>query len=311
MTATLAGHVRILRLSHWVKNVFVLPGTVVALSFDPSRLSVDLIPRLILGLLAVGLVSSSNYVLNEILDAPFDRAHPTKKSRPVPNGQVSIKTAYLQWLVFGLAGIALGWTVSRALSAVLAAFWFMGCAYNVPPLRLKDVPYVDVLAEGINNPLRLLAGWYLTGLQAKPVTSLLIAYWMAGCYFMAVKRLAEYRMFGGSAGCAAYRRSLAWYTEPRLLVSVVFYASAAMLFCGAFLMRYHLELVLSFPFVAYLMAKYLDLAFDPDSAAQRPEKLYREPGLMAAAGICAIAFVVFLFAEIPLLHELFVPTEHP
>jgi hypothetical protein len=46
----------------------------------------------------------------------------------------------------------------------------------------------------------------------------------------------------------------------------VFYASAAMLFLGAFAMRYRLELVLSFPFTAVVMALYLTIAFRPDSA---------------------------------------------
>jgi decaprenyl-phosphate phosphoribosyltransferase len=57
----------------------------------------------------------------------------------------------------------------------------------------------------------------------------------------------------------------------------MFYGSAAMLFLGAFAMRYRLELVLSFPFVSLVMAIYLFLAFRPNSSVQRPEGLYREP----------------------------------
>ena len=53
---------------------------------------------------------------------------------------------------------------------------------------------------------------------------------------------------------AAYRKSFAYYTPERLLVSIMFYASAAMLFLGAFVMRYRLELILAFPLVALVMA---------------------------------------------------------
>ena len=56
----------------------------------------------------------------------------------------------------------------------------------------------------------------------------------------------------------------------RLLVSIMFYGSAAMLFLGAFVMRYRLELILAFPLVALVMAMYLDLSFKEDSAVQRP-----------------------------------------
>ena len=76
---SLRGHLQIARIDHWVKNVFVLPGIVVALAIDPSRLAVPALPlHILIGLFAVCLVASSNYVINEVLDAPFDRQHPTK-----------------------------------------------------------------------------------------------------------------------------------------------------------------------------------------------------------------------------------------
>ena len=88
----------------------------------------------------------------------------------------------------------------------------------------------------------------------------------------------------------------------------MFYASAAMLFLGAFVMRYRLELILSFPLVALVMAIYLRLAFKPDSAVINPEKLYREPLLMAAVVVCAVLMLVLLFVDIPALDTVFRPT---
>ena len=123
----------------------------------------------------------------------------------------------------------------------------MGCAYNIKPVRLKDLPYFDVLSESVNNPLRMLAGWYMTGILVFAPLSLLLSYWMVGCYFMAIKRYSEYRDIGDPTRAAAYRKSFGYYTPERLLVSIVFYASAAMLFLGAFIMRYRLELILVLP----------------------------------------------------------------
>src|SRR5260370_32462157 len=87
-----------------------------------------------------------------------------------------------------------------------------------------------------------------------PAMSLLVCYWMVGCYFMGLKRFSELRELGTEA--ATYRRSFRFYTERSLLVSVMFYAAAAMLFFGAFIIRYRVELVLSFPFIATVMAIY-------------------------------------------------------
>ncbi|MGD9901852.1 MAG: UbiA family prenyltransferase [Vicinamibacterales bacterium] len=305
---TWQAHLQIARIDHWVKNVFVLPGAVVALSMDPDRLDGGLWVRAAVGLLAVGLIASSNYVVNELLDAPYDRQHPLKRRRPAASGLVHVPLAYGQWLLLMVAGLLLGRMVSTAFAATMLALWVMGCLYNIPPFRSKDVPYVDVLSEAVNNPLRMLAGWYVVGTDLVPPVSLLVSYWMVGCYFMAIKRFAEFREIGDATRSAAYRRSFAYYTEQRLLVSIMFYGSHAMLFFGAFIMRYRLELILAFPAVALVMAVYLSLAFKADSAVQRPEGLHAEPALMASVAVCAVLMATLLFVDVPVLDRIFTPT---
>lgn len=302
---TLAGHLSIARIDHWVKNVFVFPGIVVALSIDRSAISNWSWWRFIVGMLAVGLITSSNYVINEVLDAPFDRKHPTKCKRPVPSGKVSIPLAYVQWLGMMVVGLALSWQISPQFTVTMAVLWIMGCFYNIPPARTKDVPYLDVLSESVNNPLRMLAGWYLTGTAVIPTISLLICYWMVGCYFMAIKRYAEYREIADPVRAAAYRKSFGYYNDDRLLVSIMFYSAHAMLFFGAFIVRYRLELILAFPLIALVMANYLLLAGKRDSAVQAPEKLYKEPTLMISVTACCAFMVLLLFVDVPLVHALF------
>jgi hypothetical protein len=125
---------------------------------------------------------------------------------------------------------------------------------------------------------------------------------------MAIKRFAELRGSNGEGWIGAYRKSFRYYTEPRLLVSIAFYASSAMLFLGAFMMRYRLELILCFPLIALVMAVYLGIAFNPNSAAQAPEKLTREPLLMISAFVCSAALVTMMFVSIPILYKWFPPT---
>jgi 4-hydroxybenzoate polyprenyltransferase len=306
--ATLRGHIQVARIDHWFKNVFVVPGIIAAVGVDPKHVAKDLALRIVLGGISVCLVASSNYVINEVLDAPTDRAHPVKFARPVPSGLVNIPLAYLQWLALMMAGVWVGHLLGTGFALTMIGLWVMGCIYNIPPIRSKDLPYVDVLSEAVNNPLRLLAGWLIAGTASVAPASLLLSYWMVGCYFMAMKRFAEWRHIGDPARAAAYRRSFAFYTEERLLVAIVFYASAAMLFLGAFIMRYRLELILSFPFIALAMAMYLVVALRPDSAVQRPEGLYREPLLMATLIVCSVVIAVLLVVDIPVLPRIFTPT---
>ena len=141
----------------------------------------------------------------------------------------------------------------------------------MPPVRTKEWPYVDVLSESVNNPIRLLLGWFALVTDRVPPLSLAISYWMVGAFFMAMKRYAEYRHIGDPAVAAAYRRSFEYYTEERLLVSLFFYATACALFAGIFIVRYHLELILFVPLAAGLFAYYLQLGH----AARQPGA---EPG---------------------------------
>src|SRR5438128_1365274 len=134
---TLRGHVSIARIDHWFKNVFVFPGVVAAIGIDPTHVAKGLFFWLVIGLASVCLVASSNYVINEVLDAPSDRSHPVKHARPVPSGQVSLPLAYVQWIALMLAGVALGFAVSVPYGITMLALWIMGCLYNIPPIRSK------------------------------------------------------------------------------------------------------------------------------------------------------------------------------
>jgi 4-hydroxybenzoate polyprenyltransferase len=264
--------------------------------------------RAFCGILSVCLVASSNYVINEVLDAPFDRLHPTKHTRPAAQGRVFVRVAYAQWLALMVAGLALGWFVSPQFFAAMGLLWVMGCIYNCPPVRTKDVVYLDVLSESVNNPIRMLAGWYMITTTLVPPISLLISYWMVGCYFMAIKRFSEYREIGNPEVASSYRPSFGFYNDISLLVSIIFYASTAMLFFGAFIIRYRMELVLSFPLIALVMAIYLQIAFKPGSSVQNPEFLYKEPALMTSVLLCAVVMVTLLYYNLPLMYRLFAPT---
>jgi 4-hydroxybenzoate polyprenyltransferase len=264
--------------------------------------------NILLGFLAITLIACSNYVINEVLDAPFDRLHPVKQFRPAAGGIINVPLAYVQWIAMMLVGIAISWQVSIQFTVAAAALWIMGCIYNIRPFRTKDVAYLDVVTESINNPLRMLLGWYMIAPSLIPPASLLCCYWMLGCYFMALKRFSEFREIGNAGAAGAYRNSFKKYTERSLLESVTFYASFAMLLFGAFIARYRLELILSFPFVALMMTTYFDLAFKPNSSVQNPEKLYREPVLMAELILTSAVITALLFVRIPFLAKFFTPS---
>jgi|WetSurMetagenome_2_1015567.scaffolds.fasta_scaffold237063_1 decaprenyl-phosphate phosphoribosyltransferase len=306
----LGAHLRIARLDHSIKQLFILPGIVLAMALTGRRMDSALAINLCIGMISATLIASSNYVLNELLDAPFDRQHPTKKNRPAACRLVSFGWGYAQWILMMIAGLTLANMLFRGFLFSAIALWVMGCIYNIPPIRSKDLPYVDVLSESINNPIRFCLGWYMVTATLLPPASVLVSYWMLGAYFMALKRFSEYRQIGDASVAGSYRKSFRYYNQESLLNSVVFYAAASMLFFGAFIMRYRIELILLFPLVAWLMAIYFGLSFRRESAVQNPEKLYREPRLMLVLALCTAVSVVLLFVNIPWL-TLFFPRSLP
>ncbi len=58
------------------------------------------------------------------------------------------------------------------------------------------------------------------------------------------------------------------------------------------------------PLVTALFAKYLALSMLPGSTAQKPEKLFREKGLMAITALLALTFAFATFFDVPGLNEL-------
>lgn len=299
----LGNYIRIARVDHWFKNLFMLPGTAVAilLSHTPVR---DIVWPLLIGILSTCLVASANYVINEWLDAKFDKHHPLKKSRPSAAGSVKGQYVLLEYIGLLSAGLGLATMVSKEFVVFSAALLVMGVVYNVRPIRMKDRLYLDVLSESINNPLRFLLGWSVVVSGVFPPSSILIAYWMGGAYLMAIKRFAEYRFIGNPKVAGQYRRSFRFYSEEKLIVSAFFYALSSVFFLGIFLIKYRVEFLLSFPLFALLFAWYLALGMRRYSPTQNPEKLYREVGFVAylivLIGVVGALFVI----DIPWLHVL-------
>jgi decaprenyl-phosphate phosphoribosyltransferase len=307
-------YLRIARFDHWGKNAFMLLGFLLAWFLRPVTVSPELGWTLALAFLLTGLVASSNYVINEILDAPRDRHHPEKCHRPIPSGQVKLPLAYAEWILLGALGLAGAWFVNKGFFLSALALWIMGCVYNIPPLRTKELPWLDVLSESVNNPLRLFLGWFVLIPDEIPPLSLIVSYWMFGAFFMAIKRFAEYRHIRDPKVAAAYRNSFRWYNEERLLVSFFFYALTGAFFGGVFIVRYRLELVLFLPVAAAFITYYLKIGLWPDSPVQHPEKLFKRKRFMITTLGCLLLFILLMTRNIPQLYTWFnvdPPTSSP
>src|SRR5215470_11337023 len=173
-------YLRPLRFDHWVKNLVVPVGSVLGLAARRSLPGIHDVDEILLAFVFSGLVSSVNYAVNEILDAPFDAQHPTKRDRPIPSGRVRVGpllglAAATAVLAFSIAW----WLLPRGAVAGGAALLVAGLVYNLPPIRLKDWPYLDAVTESLTNPIRIAIGWSAVA-SARPPALLLVAVWAFG-----------------------------------------------------------------------------------------------------------------------------------
>ncbi len=300
----LKNYVAIARPGHWFKNIFMLPGLVIALALTKQQLSTDMVSHIVLAVVAACLLASANYTLNEWLDAKTDLHHPQKKHRPSVAGRVKAPFVYAQWLALVAAGLAIAHHLNALFFGTAIFFVVMGIIYNVPPLRSKDRPYLDVLSEAINNPIRLVLGWCAIVDNVIPPSSILIAYWMGGAFLMAVKRYSEFRYIDDRTRAGLYRKSFIYYDEKTLLLSAFFYALTASFLLGVFLIKYRVEFIISVPFISILFVWYLYLGMAHESVAQAPEKLYRQKAFMAYVGALSGLLIALAVVDIPSLNLL-------
>lgn len=291
-------YIKIARPDHWFKNVFMLPGTALALIMFPGR--IDAVPvDFILGVLGTCLIASANYVINEYLDLAFDKFHPVKKNRPSVSGLILPQYVVLEYFLLAGIGIFLAWRVGKLFFFFSVLLLFMGLLYNIRPFRLKDRVFMDVLSESFNNPLRFLLGWHIVEKVYLPPASILLAYWFGGAFLMAVKRYAEFNSIA-DAGCAGrYRRSFRFYTRNSLLLSAFFYAMNSVFFLGVFLIKYRIEFILSFPLLSLLFSWYLWFGLRGDSVAEKPEELYLKRKFLLLVATVVIVIVFLFFYDIP------------
>ncbi len=179
---------RLLRLHHWAKNVLLIVPFLAAQAWvRPMAFA-----ALALGMLAFSLVASATYVLNDLADVAFDRAHAVKRHRPLAAGSIGPVPALIAAALLALAGLGAAALVGSAFLVTLLAYVALTTLYT---RRLKRVALLDVLALAGLWTVRLVAG-------AAAIQVALSAWLLSFGAFLflslsLVKRCAELEAHGG------------------------------------------------------------------------------------------------------------------
>jgi 4-hydroxybenzoate polyprenyltransferase len=168
-------------------------------------------------------LSSSGYIINDILDAPKDRKHPFKKFRPVASEALPIPIAYITSGAFFIIGIYIAGSINKSFLALSIVFITLQYAYS---LLLKHIAVVDILAITAAYFIRVYAGELATGYHISIWLSLAV---LSLALFLAVgKRRAELTLLQGYEGVLPKdtRVSLSHYSERLLDTYTAMFANA-------------------------------------------------------------------------------------
>lgn len=310
----------VFRPSRWYRNSFMLLGSLLAVAILPDVNLMDYWMQIVIAFIALSLMTSGNYGINEILDIETDRQHPQKQHRALVTGKVKVKTvliiAIILYVLSVLVVLSLG---NLPLTLSMLLMLLSGITYNVKPFRTKDIPYLDFLFEALNNPIRLAVGWYaVEGAMAHPfnlvskaidgggivVNSIfyiplgfLVSFYFIGIFLMSSKRFGEIRLFKSSKSeqhPGEYRKSLQYYSEQSLLyVMMASIISFSYLF-GALSYKYNIDLIILLPIFIVWIIWYFILAFEENSIVKDPERIFEKKGFLLFSVLFISTFAALL-----------------
>ena len=270
-------YIEALRLDRWPRSLSILVGSAAAMALRTSGPRWEEVPAMAIALAGTFAVALFNYSINEITDAPYDRHHPRKKTRPLAAERISARVLLGIGIALLAAGLLAGRMVSPAVLTWLSVFALAGVVYNVPPLRAKDLPFVDAAVESANNPIRFCIGWYALTPREAPPWSLALAWWAFGAFLMYAKRLSEKRYLTNEQA-GRYRKSLEAYSQRALTMVIWLTAGLSLAGLGVFAHQGgHPRIFWVLPgFVAYYAWIFYE-TINRSGRVEEPEALFRRP----------------------------------
>jgi len=171
------------RPNQWLKNFVVFT----AILFNGKLFDQNLFLLSTYVFVIFCAISSASYIFNDLIDAPFDRKHPSKKFRPIASGNLSIQDATFVLFLIIISSITASLFLRISLASIVAIFFILHALYT---LVLKRHVLFDIFGIAASFMLRLIAGEIITGYHV-PIWLWLTVFFFA-LFVASVKRHSEF-----------------------------------------------------------------------------------------------------------------------
>ena len=282
-----------LRPQQWVKNFVLFAGLI----FSQNLGSLDLVLKTLAGFALFCLLSSSVYILNDILDVESDRKHPLKSTRPVARGEIKISTAVVLFVILALISLGLSAWLSPLFALTALIYFTLNLVYSV---YLKHVVIIDVMCIAFGFVIRAVAGAVLIGVE--------ISAWLVVCTTLLAlflgfgKRRHELLLLETQA--TDHRKILTEYS-PYFLDQMISVVTASTVVAYAFytlspevelkLGTGHMDLTI--PFVLYGVFRYLYLIHQKEGGGSPTRMLLTDRPILVniILWLVAVILIVYIF----------------
>lgn len=275
---------RLLRPKHWTKNLLVLAPWIFTSGWKDSA---TLLP-LFLAFSALSLMSSATYALNDLRDIERDRLHPTKSKRPIASGEVAPSAAKVAIALCLVLGVVAAGLVGPAIWPTVAGFALLQLAYN---LYAKHQPILDISVISLGYVMRPVVG--------AAAIDVAVSGWLVFCtgtialLLVSAKRRQEFMALGPET---ATRPTLSGYNQTTLDALVIVSATTSILSYGVYAIesptaQAHPMLILTVPFVAYGVLRYLYLVFGQARGEDPQDLIFADPHMALTMALFVAAAV--------------------
>jgi len=286
-----------MRPKQWAKNGIVFLAFIFSVNqfWTPEHIRSwdNLVIRATLTAIAFCMASSAEYIINDLRDRESDALHPRKRLRPIAAGLISPSEAMVWSLTLTVASFALAFAIDWRTGVVVIAYVLSSLLYSYV---LKYQVILDVMSIAAGFVLRAVAGAYAINVPVSPWLYVVTA---LGALFLAItKRRAEVTLLQGSA--SDHRATLGMYT-PALLDQMTSMVTASTVIAYA-LYTFTAEnlpanhtMMLTIPFVAYGIFRYLYLSLTKNEGGSPEEVLLKDiPLLVTVLGWVAVSMAVLV-----------------
>ncbi|NMB60387.1 MAG: decaprenyl-phosphate phosphoribosyltransferase [Chloroflexi bacterium] len=244
--------IKTMRIKQWTKNAIIFA----ALVFDRQLTNITAFGRTMAGFFLFCILSSTVYIINDILDVEADRQHPKKKFRPIASGQLPVPVAITTAVVLLIVAFPIAYLLSPFFFWISLVYFLTNLAYS---LRLKHYVLIDVVVLSLGFVFRVGAGVSLIQVERFSPWLYVVTYLLA-LYLGFGKRRAELTLLSTTAG--SHRKVLDGYTVP-------FLDQLLMMISGMTIISYSLytfsapnlpsnhSMMLTIPFVLYGILRYM------------------------------------------------------